>query len=36
MKFEIIKSKTQDHWLELQGTDGGLVFEDGDKKGKPI
>lgn len=36
MKFEIIKSKTQDHWLELQGTDVGFVFENEDKKGKTI
>lgn len=38
-KWEIIKNKTQDHWLELKGDDGSRVWEQGQdwkKDGKPI
>ena len=36
-KWENIKEETQEHWLEVKGDDGSVVFEDkDDTKGRPI
>src|SRR3990167_10257161 len=36
-KWEIIKEKSKDHWLEVKGDDGSRVFENSrDRTGKPI